>query len=105
MFLQHFADPAREVGVAPSCQEIPVVRRAGLWIFTLSFAAALPYLVGSGGASRERRRAPLEPARRRVLVGGGARLRSAVRRSWRARARRGSSAHAAWSPSPRSQAW
>ena len=39
-----------------------MVRRAGLWIFTLSFAAALPSLVGSGGTPRANAVVPLEPA-------------------------------------------
>jgi len=38
-----------------------VVRRAGLWIFTLSFAAALPSLVGSGGTPRANAVVPSEP--------------------------------------------
>ena len=39
-----------------------MVRRAGLWIFTLSFAAALPSLVGSGGTPRANAVVPSEPA-------------------------------------------
>ena len=82
-----------------------MVRRAGLWIFTLSFAAALPSLVGSGGTPRANAVVPPEPdgGASSSLAAPGRICSPPIRR--RAHARRASSAPAGRSPSRRSQAW